>query len=99
MDIFLQVIVTGIATGGVYGLIALGFVLRTMTNLSEMGAIIAPSMPAFYAEPQTIDDIITQSVARLLDLFDIDAGKTRRWGEDLKGGKRRPVKPTKPTKR
>ncbi|MFZ3034756.1 MAG: UbiX family flavin prenyltransferase [Parvibaculum sp.] len=67
--------------------------LRTMTHLSEIGAIIAPSMPAFYAEPQSIDDIVTQSVARLLDLFDIDAGQTRRWGEDLKGGKRRPIKP------
>ena len=73
--------------------------LRTMTSLSEMGAIIAPSMPAFYAEPQSVDDIVTQSVARLLDLFDIDAGNTRRWGEDLKGGKRRPVKPAKPAKR
>jgi hypothetical protein len=34
---------------------------------------------------------VTQSVARVLDLFDIDAGQTQRWGEDLKGGKRKPV--------
>lgn len=66
--------------------------LRTMTSLSEMGAIIAPSMPAFYAKPQTVDEIVTQSVARLLDLFDIDTDKTQRWGEDLKGGRRKPVK-------
>lgn len=64
--------------------------LRSMTHLSEIGAIIAPPMPAFYAEPKSLDDMVTQSVARVLDLFDIDAGKTRRWGEDLKGGKRRP---------
>jgi 4-hydroxy-3-polyprenylbenzoate decarboxylase len=75
--------------------------LRTMTNLSEIGAIIAPPMPAFYAEPKTIDDIVTQSVARVLDLFDIETDETKRWGEDLKGGKRRPVKQAakpKPTK-
>jgi 4-hydroxy-3-polyprenylbenzoate decarboxylase len=79
--------------------------LRTMTHLSEIGAIIAPPMPAFYANPKSIDDIVTQSVARVLDLFEIDTDKTKRWGEDLKGGKRKPVsakaakqKPTKPTK-
>lgn len=65
--------------------------LRTMTHLSEIGAIIAPPMPAFYAGPKTLDDVVTQSVARVLDLFDIDAAQTRRWGEDLKGGKRKPV--------
>lgn len=65
--------------------------LRTMTHLSEMGAIIAPPMPAFYAKPKTLDDVVTQTVARVLDLFDIDAEQTRRWGEDLKGGKRKPV--------
>lgn len=79
--------------------------LRTMTHLSEIGAIIAPPMPAFYANPKSIDDIVTQSVARVLDLFEIDTDKTKRWGEDLKGGKRKPVsakaakqKPAKPTK-
>ncbi len=82
--------------------------LRTMTHLSEIGAIIAPPMPAFYADPKSIDDLVTQSVARVLDLFDIEAGKTKRWGEDLKGGKRRavasktvkpkPTKSAKPTK-
>lgn len=79
--------------------------LRTMTHLSEIGAIIAPPMPAFYADPKSIDDLVTQSVARVLDLFDIDAAKTKRWGEDLKGGRRRAVaskpakaKPAKPTK-
>lgn len=45
--------------------------LRTMTLLAEMGAIIAPPMPAFYHRPQTIDDIINQTVNRVLDLLDI----------------------------
>jgi 4-hydroxy-3-polyprenylbenzoate decarboxylase len=72
--------------------------LRTMTHLSEIGAIIAPPMPAFYAEPKTLDDVVTQSVARVLDLFDIDAGQTRRWGEDLKSGKRKTVAAKKPGK-
>lgn len=63
--------------------------LRTMTELTEMGAIIAPPVPAFYAEPLTIDDIVDQTVGRLLDLFDIDSPLTRRWGEDLEKGKRR----------
>jgi len=66
--------------------------LRTMTHLSEIGAIIAPPVPAFYTKPATVDDIVTQSVARVLDLFDIDAGETRRWGEDVKGGRRSPVR-------
>lgn len=53
--------------------------LRTMTQLSEMGAIIAPPVPAFYARPSSVSDIIDQTVGRLLDLFDIDAGIVRRW--------------------
>lgn len=57
--------------------------LRTMTALSEMGAIIAPPMPAFYARPQTIDDLVNHSVARVLDLFDIDTQGIKRWGLDV----------------
>ncbi len=45
--------------------------LRAMTQLAEMGAILAPPMPAFYHRPQTIDDIINQTVNRVLDLVDI----------------------------
>ena len=55
--------------------------LRTMTQLAEMGAIIAPPLPAFYQEPQTVDDIIDHSVGRMLDLFGLDTGRLRRWGE------------------
>lgn len=54
--------------------------LRTMTALSEMGAVIAPPVPALYAKPQTIDEMIDHSVGRLLDLFGLDAGTVRRWG-------------------
>ncbi|WP_417494870.1 UbiX family flavin prenyltransferase [Maricaulis sp.] len=62
--------------------------LRTMTALNEMGAIICPPMPAFYAKPVTIDDLVNQSVGRALDLFGLDWDATRRWGEDLEGGRR-----------
>jgi 4-hydroxy-3-polyprenylbenzoate decarboxylase len=55
--------------------------LRTMTALSEMGAIIAPPVPALYAKPQTIDEMIDHSLGRLLDLFGLDSGTVRRWGE------------------
>lgn len=53
---------------------------KLMYEASQLGAIIAPPMPAFYNKPKTIDDIINHSVARVLDLFDIDTDKTTRWG-------------------
>jgi 4-hydroxy-3-polyprenylbenzoate decarboxylase len=56
--------------------------LRTMTALSEMGAIIAPPVPAFYAKPESLEDMVEHTVGRVLDLFDIDVGIVRRWGED-----------------
>lgn len=56
--------------------------LRTMLTATEMGAIIAPPMPAFYSRPGNLDDLIDHSVGRLLDLFDIDTGLVRRWGAD-----------------
>jgi flavin prenyltransferase len=55
--------------------------LRTMTALSEMGAVIAPPVPAFYAKPDTLEDMINHTVGRALDLFDIDVGVVERWGE------------------
>lgn len=65
--------------------------LRTLTQLAEMGAIILPPVPAFYAEPRTISDIIDQMTGRMLDLLGYDWPKVRRWGEDLAKG-RRPAK-------
>lgn len=58
--------------------------LRTMTALAEMGATITPPLPAFYARPGSIADIVDQSVGRALDLFGLDWGAVRRW-EGLKG--------------
>lgn len=59
--------------------------LRTMLALSEIGAVIMPPVPAFYARPETVDDIVDHTVGRALDLFDIDAGLARRWGEPRDG--------------
>ena len=61
--------------------------LRTMTALSEMGAIIAPPVPAFYAAPATVDDIVEHTVGRVLDLFDLDSGGVRRWDGRRRGRK------------
>ncbi len=63
--------------------------LRTMTALAEMGAIIAPPLPAFYIEPKSVAELVDQSVGRALDLLGIDSALTRRWGEDLEKGARR----------
>ncbi len=60
--------------------------LRTMTALSEMGAIIAPPIPAFYNRPSSLEDLIDQSVARTLDLLDLAPEGLRRWGEDIEPG-------------
>ena len=56
--------------------------LRSMAAVTEMGAIVAPPMPAFYTKPKSLDEMVRQSVARSLALFDIDVPMTR-WGEDI----------------
>ncbi len=53
--------------------------LRNMATLAEMGAIIAPPVPAFYNKPKTLDDVIDHTIGRVLDLFDLDTGKVKRW--------------------
>ena len=53
--------------------------LRNMTTLAEMGAIIAPPVPAFYNRPKTLDDVVDHTTGRILDLFDLDTGKVKRW--------------------
>ena len=55
--------------------------LRNMAAVTEMGAVVAPPVPAFYAKPDSLDAVITQSVARALDLFDITLPETHRWTE------------------
>ena len=53
--------------------------LRSLLAVTEMGAIVAPPLPAFYARPATLDDMVTHSVARALDLFGLDTGTFPRW--------------------
>jgi len=72
--------------------------LRTMTQLTEMGAIIMPPVPAFYAGLTSLEGMIDQSLARALDLFGLDAPGAKRWGEDLAGGRRSPTAPETPAK-
>ena len=52
---------------------------RLLTDAAQMGAVLVPPMPAFYNDPQSVDDIINHTVGRLLDLFDIDSGLVKRW--------------------
>src|SRR5690349_4860670 len=56
--------------------------LRTMTTLADIGAVVAPIVPAFYAKPKTVDDIVNHTVGRLLDMFGIETKVVKRW----KGG-------------
>lgn len=57
--------------------------LRTMVRLAEMGAVIAPPLPAFYAKPQSLEEMVDQSVGRALDLFGLSWKPVKRWGEDI----------------
>jgi 4-hydroxy-3-polyprenylbenzoate decarboxylase len=50
-----------------------------MLKVSQIGAILCPPAPAFYTQPKTLDDIIDHSVARIMDLFDMDDVNTERW--------------------
>src|SRR5262245_26767826 len=56
--------------------------LRTMTTLADIGAVVAPIVPAFYNKPKTVDDIVNHTVGRLLDFFAIETKVVKRW----KGG-------------
>ena len=57
---------------------------RLLLQAAEMGAIIAPPMPAFYNDPQSVDDVINHGIGRVLDLFDIESGLVAR----CQGGRR-----------
>jgi len=63
--------------------------LRNMVAVSEMGGIIMPPMPAFYAMPKTIDDLVAHTVGRILDLFGVASLKVKRW-QGLKGSPEEP---------
>jgi 4-hydroxy-3-polyprenylbenzoate decarboxylase len=58
--------------------------LRNMVAASEMGAVVFPPVPAFYARPKSIEDLVAHSVARILDLFGIHSRKLARW-QGIKG--------------
>jgi flavin prenyltransferase len=62
--------------------------LRTLTQLAEMGAIVAPPVPAFYSRPATVEALIDHSVGRVLDLFEFNVGVVKRWGEAGTGNNR-----------
>ncbi|MDB5463387.1 MAG: ubiX [Phenylobacterium sp.] len=57
--------------------------LRTLVRLAEMGAVIAPPLPAFYARPATLEAMVDQSVGRALDLFGLSWKPVKRWGQDV----------------
>jgi 4-hydroxy-3-polyprenylbenzoate decarboxylase len=61
--------------------------IRNMLAATENGAIIMPPVPAFYAKPQNVSDIIDQTAGRALDLFDIDPGIVKRWRAEGPSGK------------
>jgi 4-hydroxy-3-polyprenylbenzoate decarboxylase len=63
--------------------------LRSMAALAEMGAIILPPVPAFYAAPRTLEDIVDQTVGRALDLFGYDWPDVKRWGENIAKSRRK----------
>lgn len=53
--------------------------LQNMTNITQMGGIIFPPVPAFYNKPESIMDLVNDTVGRVLDLFDLESGLVRRW--------------------
>ena len=56
--------------------------LRNMLALSDMGAIIAPPVPAFYTKPASLDDMINHTVGRIFDLFEIETNTVKRWKDN-----------------
>ena len=56
--------------------------LKNMLSVTECGGIIMPPVPAFYIMPKSIDEMVINTVCRVLDLFDIDVGQMKRWGEN-----------------
>ncbi len=52
---------------------------KLLYEASQLGAIIAPPLPAFYAMPQSLDDLINHTASRVLDLFGLDTGQLKRW--------------------
>ena len=55
--------------------------LQNMVTITQMGGIVFPPSPAFYQKPNTVEDIVNDTVGRVLDLFELDANLVKRWGE------------------
>lgn len=66
--------------------------LRNMLAVTEMGAIVAPPVPAFYARPGSLEEMVDHTLGRVLDLLDLDAGTVRRWGEPEGSGPKAKLK-------
>ena len=66
--------------------------IRQMAAVTEAGAIVYPPVPAFYAVPKSLEDMIDHTLGRVLDLFDIDLGTVRRWSGDRQRPKKVPAR-------
>jgi flavin prenyltransferase len=60
--------------------------LKAMLSATEAGAVIFPPVPAFYARPRTLSDMVDHTVGRVLDLFDLEAGLVERWSGAARSG-------------
>jgi 4-hydroxy-3-polyprenylbenzoate decarboxylase len=69
--------------------------LKNMLAATEMGAIIAPPVPAMYARPQSLEEMVDHSLGRVMDLFGIDAGRVVRWGAEQKRRARNKTAPSR----
>jgi 4-hydroxy-3-polyprenylbenzoate decarboxylase len=58
--------------------------IRSMAAVTEAGAVVYPPVPAFYAQPKSLEDMVDHTLGRVLDLFDVDLGVARRWSGDLR---------------
>ncbi|MFG2696331.1 UbiX family flavin prenyltransferase [Kitasatospora sp. NPDC048407] len=65
--------------------------LRNMATVTENGGIIAPPVPAFYTRPDSLDDVVDQTVGRVLDLFGLDTSGFPRWGEFPRNARHRTI--------
>jgi len=63
--------------------------LANMTRLAELGVVIAPPVPAFYARPDSLESMVDHTLGRVLDLFGLDSGTVSRWQGTAAGGRRR----------
>ena len=68
-----------VASGAIYGVT---IHLENMLSLSRMGAVIAPPVPSYYNCPQTINEIVNQTVGRVIDQFSLEQNLVKRWKDE-----------------